>query len=126
MGKKIKPGVVGAQFWELRVKQSAAEVVEEKVVRLALAEIPDFKGDAGVRCNRTAKGLCDTHHAAKLPPAKTRCTNSECKSGAPGVRKNKKVGRCQPCLDAMDVAAKRKAAEIPAVECPTRGKRPKR
>jgi hypothetical protein len=87
-----------------------------------------FVGDAGVRCQRTAivEGRCDTHHAATLPPAKTRCTNSECKSGEPGVRKNKKVGDCQPCLDAMDRAAKRKAAEIPAVECPTRGKRPKR
>ena len=91
-----------------------------------------FKCDAGVRCQRTAsvEGRCDTHHAAKLPPAKTRCTNSECKTGAPGVRKNKKVGHCQPCLDAaadaMDRAVKRKAAEIPAVECPTRGKRPKR
>ena len=42
--------------------------------------------------------------------------------GAPGVRKGKTVGHrdCQPCLDAMDRAVKRKAAEIPAVECPTR------
>jgi hypothetical protein len=55
-----------------------------------------FKGDAGVRCHRTAnvQGLCGNHHAAK-PRAET-------------------------------VAAKRRAAEIPAVECPTRGKRPKR
>jgi hypothetical protein len=68
----------------------------------------------------------DTHHAAKLPPAKTRCSDIECSSGEPGVRKGRKVGRCQPCLDAMYVAAKRKAAEIPAVECPTRGKRQKR
>jgi hypothetical protein len=87
-----------------------------------------FEGVAGVRCQRTAyvEGLCDTHHVAKLPPAKTRCSDIECSSGEPGVRKGKKVGRCQPCLDAMYVAAKRKAAEIPAVECPTRGKRQKR
>jgi hypothetical protein len=87
-----------------------------------------FKDDARVRCQRTAsvEGLCDPHHAAKLPPAKTRCSDSDCPSGEPGVRKNKKVGRCQPCLDAIELAAKRKAAEIPAVECPTRGKRQKR
>ncbi len=56
-----------------------------------------FKGNAGVRCHRTAsvQGLCDTHCAAKLPRAET-------------------------------VAAKRRAAEIRAVECPTRGKRPRR
>jgi hypothetical protein len=56
-----------------------------------------FKGDAGVRCQRTAsvQGLCKNHNAAKVPRAET-------------------------------VAAKRRAAEIPAVECPTRGKRPKR
>ena len=56
-----------------------------------------FKGDAGVRCQRTAsvQGLCQNHNAAKVPRAET-------------------------------VAAKRRAAEIPAVECPTRGKRPKR
>jgi hypothetical protein len=87
-----------------------------------------FEGNAGVRCQRTAyvQGLCDNHHAAKLPPAKTRCSDIECTSGEPGVRRGKKVGRCQPCLDSMYVAAKRKAAEIPAVECPTRGKRQKR
>ena len=81
-----------------------------------------FEGVAGVRCQRTAyvEGLCDTHHAAKLPPAKTRCSNSECTSGEPGVRKYRQVGRCQPCLDAMDVAAKRKAAETPAVGLPSK------
>jgi hypothetical protein len=83
--------------------------------------------DAKGRCQRTAyvEGLCDTHHAAKLPPAKTRCSDSDCPSGEPGVRKNRQVGRCQPCLDAMELAAKRKAAETPVVECPTRGKRSK-
>jgi len=81
-----------------------------------------FEGVAGVRCQRTAyvEGLCDTHHAAKLPPAKTRCSDIECTSGEPGVIKNRKVGRCQPCLDAMDRSAKRKAAEIPAVELPSK------
>jgi hypothetical protein len=81
-----------------------------------------FKGNAGVRCQGTAyvEGLCDNHHAAKLPPAKTRCSDSECASGEPGVRKNRQVGRCQPCLDAMTRAAKRKAAETPAVGLPSK------
>jgi hypothetical protein len=81
-----------------------------------------FEGVAGVRCQRTAyvEGLCDTHHAAKLPPAKTRCSDIECSSGEPGVRKGRKVGRCQPCLDAFELIVNAQAARFTPAEPPTK------